>query len=122
MIYRDFKGEKLSMLGFGTMRLPVDENKEIDVKLTGEMLEYALRHGVNYIDTAYPYMSSKSELVIGELLKRYPRDSFFLADITSLYFSGSVFLIISRLSKHALRFSKNLSFSFEIHSLRLHYS
>lgn len=28
MIYRDFKGEKLSALGLGTMRMPVVDGKE----------------------------------------------------------------------------------------------
>ncbi len=80
MIYRDFKGEKLSMLGFGTMRLPMTEDGGIDVKQTEEMVDLALSSGVNYIDTAYPYMSSKSEIVIGRRLSKYPRDSFYLAD------------------------------------------
>ena len=30
MIYNDFKGDKVSVLGFGTMRLPMDENGNID--------------------------------------------------------------------------------------------
>ena len=54
MIYRDFKGTKLSMLGFGTMRLPVLENGQIDAALTQEMVDYAMAHGVNYYDTAWP--------------------------------------------------------------------
>ncbi len=41
MIYRDFKGTKLSMLGFGTMRLPVLENGQIDTVQTQEMVDYA---------------------------------------------------------------------------------
>lgn len=79
MIYRDFQDLKLSMLGFGTMRLPLQENGEIDETLTAEMVDYALAHGVNYIDTAWPYMANKSETVIGKILKKYPRDSFYLA-------------------------------------------
>ena len=51
MIYRDFKGTKLSMLGFGT-RLPVPENGQIDTAQTQEMVDYAMAHGVNYYDTA----------------------------------------------------------------------
>ncbi len=80
MIYRKFQNINLSLLGFGTMRLPVKENGEIDAALVAEMTDCALENGVNYIDTAYPYMASKSEIVIGEVLKKYPRDSFYLAD------------------------------------------
>lgn len=52
MIYRDFKGTKLSMLGFGTMRLPVPENGQIDTAQAQEMVDCAMAHGVNYFDTA----------------------------------------------------------------------
>ena len=79
MIYRDFKGTKLSLLGFGTMRLPVLENGQIDAALTQKMVDYAMAHGVNYYDTAWPYMQNRSETVVGQCLKKHPRDSFYLA-------------------------------------------
>ena len=79
MIYRDFKGTKLSMLGFGTMRLPVLENGQIDTAQTQEMVDYAMAHGVNYYDTAWPYMQNMSETVVGACLKKHPRESFCLA-------------------------------------------
>ena len=79
MIYRDFKDLKLSMLGFGTMRLPLKEDLSIDEELVAEMTDYALRHGINYIDTAWPYMNNRSEAVMGRVLQKYPRDSYYLA-------------------------------------------
>ena len=79
MIYRDFKGTRLSMLGFGTMRLPVLENGQIDAAQTQQMVDYAMEHGVNYYDTAWPYMQNRSEIVVGKCLKKHPRDSFYLA-------------------------------------------
>lgn len=80
MIYRDFQGKQLSLLGFGNMRLPVLEDGSIDIVQTEAMTEYAISHGVNYFDTAYPYHGGKSELVMGEILKKYPREQFYLAD------------------------------------------
>ena len=80
MLYKEFKEVKLSRLGFGTMRLPLLENGEIDSEQTQEMVDLAIKNGVNYFDTAYPYCQGKSEIVIGESLKKYPRDSFYLAD------------------------------------------
>ena len=79
MIYRDFQGIQLSMLGFGTMRLPVLEDGQIDTTLTQSMIDYALDHGVNYFDTAWPYMQNHSETVVGACLKKHPREGFYLA-------------------------------------------
>lgn len=81
MIYNDFQGIKLSSLGMGTMRLPVVDGKNsvIDEVATAEMVEYAMKNGVNYYDTAWGYHSGNSEIVMGKVLKNYPRDSFYLA-------------------------------------------
>ena len=43
------------------------------------MAAYAIEHGVNYFDTAWGYHGGQSELVMGRILKKYPRDSFYLA-------------------------------------------
>lgn len=79
MIYRTFQGQKLSLLGFGTMRLPLQEDGSIDEKQVQQMVDYAMEHGVNYFDTAYPYHNGASERVIGKALSKYPRESYFLA-------------------------------------------
>ena len=97
MIYTDFQDKKLSMLGFGTMRLPTLEGGAIDEAQVAEMVRIALENGVNYIDTAFPYHSSMSEIVIGKVLSAYPRDSFYLAtkypghQISSSYDPAAVF-------------------------------
>lgn len=81
MYYTEFQGEKLSALGMGNMRLPVvdGDDAKIDAKAVEEMFDYAMGAGVNYYDTAYGYHGGNSELVIGEILKKYPRESFCLA-------------------------------------------
>ena len=74
MIYREFQGLKLSALGFGAMRLPVIDREE-----TFRMVDVAMKGGINYYDTAWGYHDGNSELVMGEALARYPRDSYYLA-------------------------------------------
>ncbi len=81
MIYKQFQDMKLSALGFGMMRLPLLNEKDgiIDEAAAGEMVDYAISHGVNYFDTAWGYHNGQSELVAGRLLEKYPRDSYHLA-------------------------------------------
>ena len=81
MIYRDFCGKKLSALGMGCMRLPVtdEKNSSIDKAATREMIDYAIKNGVNYFDTAWGYHDGESENIVGEILSEYPRDSFYIA-------------------------------------------
>ena len=80
MIYTDFKGEKISQLGFGTMRLPVINgvDKDIDEEKALEMFDYAYKHDINYFDTAWGYHEGNAEIVVGKALSRYPRESFHL--------------------------------------------
>ncbi|MBR3348936.1 MAG: aldo/keto reductase [Solobacterium sp.] len=81
MIYSDFKGMKLSRLGFGCMRFAADPaTGEIDQAKVNAMFDLAVQRGVNYFDTAYPYLGGKSEIVMSEALKKYPRDSYYSAD------------------------------------------
>lgn len=79
MIYNEVLNEKLSLLGFGAMRLP-ETNGSVDESQVEEMVAYAMKHGVNYFDTAYPYHGGMSERVMGKVLQKYPRDSFYLAN------------------------------------------
>jgi predicted aldo/keto reductase-like oxidoreductase len=69
-----------SILGFGTMRLPVKgDAKNIDQKQATRMLHHAVDRGVNYIDTAYPYHGGESERLLGKALGRGYRDRVKLA-------------------------------------------
>lgn len=71
--------KEVSLLGFGCMRFPLKDG-EIDKEESKKMIHYALDHGVNYIDTAYPYHGGKSELFVAEVIKELDRESFYLAD------------------------------------------
>lgn len=82
MIYKDFRDLKLSNLGLGAMRLPVKEidgKQSIDEEETSKMVKYAIDNGINYFDTAWGYHDGESEIVMGNILSKYPRDEFYLA-------------------------------------------
>ena len=82
MVYKDFQTKKLSALGLGAMRLPLTaggSDAEIDETKTAEMTAYAMEHGINYYDTAYGYHEGQSEIVMGKILGKYPRESYYLA-------------------------------------------
>ena len=81
MIYRNFKEKKISALGFGSMRLPVidKDDSKIDEEKAAVIVDEAFKGGINYFDTAWGYHGGNSEIVMGKLLQKYPRESFYLA-------------------------------------------
>ena len=71
---------KMPKLGFGLMRLPTKDG-EVDLDRVSAMADAYIKAGLNYFDTAYVYHGGKSEVCAREVIvKRYPRESFFLAD------------------------------------------
>jgi len=83
MIYKDFgrTGAKVSVLGFGAMRLPMkdaDGKKYVDDDLAVPLMQQAFDMGVNYVDTAPLYCEKQSEVSVGKALKGY-RDKIFLS-------------------------------------------
>ena len=82
MLYNSFQNLRISALGFGTMRLPVHEGDpaRINMDHVEEMVDYAIRHGVNYYDTAWSYHDGKAAAALGEALRQYPREQYFLSN------------------------------------------
>ena len=81
MVYKNFKQLKLSALGMGSMRLPLIDgnNAKIDEKKATEMVAYAIENGINYYDTAWGYHDGNSEIAMGNILSKYPREKYYLA-------------------------------------------
>lgn len=84
MEYRIFdkSGEKISLLGFGTMRLPVigGDPKQVDFEQVISMIRRSIDGGVNYVDTAYVYHGGNSERAVGMALRDGYREKVFIAD------------------------------------------
>lgn len=80
MRYNDFQDSKVSALGFGTMRLPMDSDGNIDYKQGAEMVAEAIKGGITYFDTAYRYHEGEAENFCGAVLSKHPRSSYTLAD------------------------------------------
>ena len=88
VVRRKFDNTTMPLIALGCMRLPMRDGK-IDMVELDKMVEYAMAHGANYFDTAYMYVDGKSENAIGEVLKKYPRESFILTDKNPAYLVNS---------------------------------
>ena len=83
VFFPEIKGK----LGFGCMRFPRCDGK-IDYSELCLMIDSFIENGFNYFDTAHLYMRGESEPALREcLVKRYPRESYVLADkLSTMYF------------------------------------
>ncbi len=86
-------GDKVSLLGYGMMRLPIKDDAGKPTKASGrevseapldqdkinELVDFALEHGVNYFDTSPAYCQGRSEKATGDALSRHDRKSYFIA-------------------------------------------
>jgi len=79
-------GQKVSLLGYGMMRLPMkpaenggDDEEEIDQEAVNRLVDYAIAHGVNYFDTSPAYCRGKSEEATGLALSRHKRSDYLVA-------------------------------------------
>lgn len=88
VVRRKFDNTDMPLIALGCMRLPM-KNGKIDMVELDKMVEYSMAHGANYFDTAYMYVDGKSEIAIGEVLKKYPRESFILTDKNPAYLVNS---------------------------------
>ena len=86
MTYRTHpgNGDRVSLLGYGCMRWPMMPNPDgegevIDQEAVNRLVDYALAHGVNYFDTAPPYVRGLSETATGIALSRHPRNTYYIA-------------------------------------------
>ncbi len=82
--------EKVSILGYGMMRLPEKSSDDtsgkqekhrpdIDQDMVNRQVDTAMAHGLNYFDTSPAYCQGRSEHATGIALSRHPRNKYFIA-------------------------------------------
>ena len=74
MQYRTFGKDKrkVSILGFGCMRLPTDTGRMdgvVNEKEATRIVRYGIDHGINYVDAAKVYHRGKCEAIVGRILQ-----------------------------------------------------
>ena len=83
MTYRvnPFTKDKVSLLGYGMMRLPskTENQDDYDQEMINKQVDYAIEHGVNYFDTSPVYCQGKSEACTGIALSRHKRSKYLIA-------------------------------------------
>ncbi|OOO00510.1 MAG: hypothetical protein ATN35_07035 [Epulopiscium sp. Nele67-Bin004] len=119
MIYRSFDdGDKdHSMLGFGVMRMPINEDETINYDVAEKMIDTAYKQGINYFDTAYVYHKGKSEEFLGKALAKYPRESFFVATKLPLWIINGQRELDKIFNKHLKRLNMEYIDYYLIHAM-----
>ena len=81
MQYREFgkTGVKVSPIGFGMMRLPSDNEGNVNEAEAIRIVREAIDNGLNYVDTAFNYHGGNSEKITGKALLDGYRDKVYLA-------------------------------------------
>lgn len=86
-------GDKVSLLGYGCMRLPMKmtdgDKKEVDQEAWNSLVDLAIQYGVNYFDTAPIYTRGLSEGATGIALSRHPREKYMVATKMSNFEEGA---------------------------------
>ncbi len=106
-----------SRLGYGCMRFPVDGEGHIDFQETERLFARAIEGGVTYFDTAWPYHNGESEVVVGEILSRYPRDRFQLATTLPCWEIKSAQMAVERLDSQLERLDTDYVDFYLLHAL-----
>lgn len=81
MLYRKMPrvNEELSILGFGCMRMPTNQDGTLDKNRAIHQIRFGIDNGINYLDTAWPYHSGQSEPLVAEALQNGYRDKAYIA-------------------------------------------
>lgn len=121
MKYRELgkTNKKVSVLGFGIMRLPIVKGSQdiIDYKESYEMIECAYNNGINYFDTAQNYMNGKSENILGEAVKPFREKIHIASKIGVWHLKDNINCIEEHLQSQLKRLKTDYIDFYMIHAL-----
>lgn len=67
------------------MRLPVLANGKVNFQFSTPMIQYAIEHGVNFLDSHHFYHNGESEEAIGRAIQGIPRNNIILQTKIGMY-------------------------------------
>lgn len=122
MQYREFSkiNEKASLMGLGTMRLPLVEGggeNEADEKRSIKIIRDAIDAGVNYVDTAFMYHNGSSEKILGKALKDGYREKILLADKMPIWLAKDKENMVSIFEKQLQRLGTECIDMYLVHNM-----
>jgi len=105
-----------SRLGYGCMRFPTVDGKIIR-EPAAAMIDAAIKGGVNYFDTAYIYLNKDSEAFLGEVLPKYPRESYYIATKLPIWLANQEDDVITMFEEQLERLRVDVIDFYMLHAL-----
>ena len=116
MQYRVLAGEKVSILGFGAMRLPMSGNA-VNEDAAISLMREGVDMGINYIDTAYVYHGGSSELIVGKAIAGSYRDKVMVATKLPLWMCNEPADLEKRLTEQLTKLGTDRIDFYLVHAL-----
>lgn len=95
-------GLKISELSFGSWLTFADT---LNLNAAKKCMHYAFEQGINFFDNAEVYASGESEIMMGEILKEFRRESIIVS--TKIFWSGDGPNDVGLSRKHLIEATKN---------------
>lgn len=117
-------GLTVPILGFGAMRLPMEDGRQgytsyrgADEEKSIQLIRHAIDSGVNYIDTAFNYLHGESEKILGKALQHGYREKAILATKSPIWMIKSPEDFDSLLAKQLGRLQTDYMDCYLLHSV-----
>jgi len=121
MQYSTINNQKISRLGYGCMRYPLNAEGTVDKEAALKLMDYAYSRGITYYDTAMPYHNGESEIILGHWLKTIDRCTVAVADKMSMWLVESADKVADTFENQLEKLQTDYIDFYLIHSLNKDY-